>query len=158
MFELRAGGASDVDAMYQLDLLCFEPPFRFSLRTMRQLVAQKNSYSIVAEVEQTLAGFIVVEIECADEAMKGYVLTLDVHPEYRRKGLAKTLMAVAEKDLANAGADLIWLHVDQENEAAVRFYERAGYRRSGVAVAYYGSQRDAWIYERYLSKQGDQPT
>jgi len=119
---------------------------------------RKNSYSIVAEVEQTLAGFIVVEIECADEAMKGYVLTLDVHPEYRRKGLAKTLMAVAEKDLANAGADLIWLHVDQENEAAVRFYERAGYRRSGVAVAYYGSQRDAWIYERYLSKQGDQPT
>jgi len=156
MFELREGRASDVDAMYRLDLLCFEPPFRFSLRTMRQFVTHKNSCSILAEVEQTLVGFVIVEIERAGKAIRGYVLTLDVHPQHRRRGIAKALMTAAEKESAEAGADSLWLHVDQRNEAAVEFYERTGYRRSGSAVAFYDSGRDAWIYEKGFIQEGEQ--
>jgi len=56
-----------------------------------------------------------------------------------------------EDSAALAGAGLIWLHVDVENTAAARLYEKDSFVLKGRAEKYYPRGRDALIYEKLLS-------
>jgi ribosomal protein S18 acetylase RimI-like enzyme len=54
-----------------------------------------------------------------------------VHPDHHGRGSAQALMT-ATLDLASAsGLPGVWLGVNQENERAIRFYTRSGFRRVG---------------------------
>ena len=60
-----------------------------------------------------------------------YINILAVYPEYRGRGLARQLMAVAEDQGRVAGFREAALHVFSENRAAVSLYEGLGYRQAG---------------------------
>jgi ribosomal protein S18 acetylase RimI-like enzyme len=45
---------------------------------------------------------------------RGYVLNLFVEPEYRRRGLARRLMELAEQELTRRGASLLILHATEK--------------------------------------------
>ena len=55
-------------------------------------------------------------------------------PEARGTGVAQALIADAEVRVAAAGYDLIWLDVVAQNERAIRFYEKSGWRRRGEEI------------------------
>jgi ribosomal protein S18 acetylase RimI-like enzyme len=60
-----------------------------------------------------------------------------------------------ENSSRTAGAAAMWLHVDAENAAAIRVYERSGYGVSGREEDYYGRGRAALIYAKPLrAEQG----
>lgn len=149
---LRAGIADDVEAMYQLDLLCFAPPFRFDQRTLRRCALQPGAMVMVAESAQEIVGFVVVNLRNRGLLVGAYVATLDVHPAHRRAGLARLLMRNIERRAANNGATQIELHVAVENAAAVSFYEAAGYRMVTHVADYYAAGVDAWVYGKSLVK------
>ena len=143
----RPGTAGDVPAMYALDVICFEEPFRFSLRAMRRFALTPGASVWVAEVEGALAGFVIVEAE--GEA--GYVVTLDVAPKQRRLGVAGELMRLAQDGLASAGVKSLALHVYVGNSAAVRFYEKLGFSFKANEAGFYGAGLDAHVYGRALA-------
>ena len=60
--------------------------------------------------------------------MVAYIQTLEVLPERRGRGVGGELLRRIEGSARAAGAQSIWLHVDAENAAAIRLYERHGYR------------------------------
>ena len=130
----RRGTAADVAAMHALDVICFEEPFRFSLRAMRRFALALHASVWLAEAGGQLAGFVIVE---ANEGA-GYVVTLDVAPEWRRSGVAGELMKLAQENLIGAGVRTLMLHVFEENASAVRFYEKAGFRCLGREPGFYG--------------------
>jgi ribosomal-protein-alanine acetyltransferase len=80
-----------------------------------------------------LAGFIVVG-HAADEME---ILNLAVAGGYRRRGVARMLLAEAMREGGDAGARSIWLEVRASNESARRFYEAAGFRTAGRRAKYY---------------------
>jgi ribosomal-protein-alanine N-acetyltransferase len=134
---------SDLEAMFALDIVCFERPFRFGLEDIRRFAAEPDAVTVVAEGEDgELIGFFIVELN--DDA--AYLVTLDVSPSHRRRGVGRELLARAEN--AFAGAERMVLHVHVGNEAAIRFYEANGYRRTGEAKSFYGRGIDAWIYTK----------
>ena len=145
-WRLRTGGEVDVEAMYRLDLLCFEEPFRFDLQTMRRFVLERGAVVVVAEVGEALAGFVVVN----REGKGAYVTTLDVDVRLRRAGLARRLMEEAQGRVKAGGAAWVGLHVYAGNEGAVRFYEEIGYERVGMEVGFYGEGMDGWVYRKRL--------
>jgi len=59
----------------------------------------------------------------------GEVWDLVVRPEHRRKGIGAKLMAAAIAGLKERGAEDVKLHVAIANEAAIKLYERLGFRR-----------------------------
>src|SRR5438067_143271 len=131
---LREYGPGDWKAMHALDVVCFEAPFRFSQREMRRLAEERRSVTVLAEAEGELAGFCIAH----RENKWAYVVTLDVAPEWRRRGLAARLMSDVEEEVRATGAMGMALHVYNGNSGAIRFYERMGYSRVGIAEGFYG--------------------
>jgi ribosomal-protein-alanine N-acetyltransferase len=144
---LRDYRAGDWEAMYALDVQCFEPPFRFSRRTMRSFAEAPGAIGLLAQAAGELAGFCVVQME----EHVGYVVTLDVAATWRRRGLARLLMAEVEAKVRAVGGTAMALHVFPGNEGAVRFYEAIGFQRLGVAEEFYGPGRDALVYGKAIA-------
>lgn len=101
--------------------------------------------------KEALWGFCIVHIDAIGEGLAGYVVTLDVSPEHRSKGIATNLMRRAEADAARAGARAMMLHVYVGNDAALRLYERLGYGYLRTARGFYGRGIDALVYGKTLS-------
>ncbi len=141
-WKLRAGRAADIPAMFALDLVCFEEPFRFDLKSMRRFALRAGAIVVVAKATGELAGFVIVHLE---RGRLAYVVTLDVAPEFRRRGLARALMAEAESQARNTGADRMGLHVFPGNSAAIAFYERLGYERKDLDESFYGEGLGAFV-------------
>jgi ribosomal protein S18 acetylase RimI-like enzyme len=56
-----------------------------------------------------------------------YINMLATYPEYRNQAVGTTLMTVADKLAAEAGCTLISVEVFEQNEGALRLYQRLGY-------------------------------
>ena len=144
---LRGYRDGDLEAMFRLDEICFEEPFRFSRVAMRRFAEARRARVVLAELRGEMVGFCIVHVE---QGGVGYVVTLDVAPEMRRRGLARLLMDRGEEAVREAGCGVMVLHVFEGNEAAVRFYERVGYRLVGRDVGFYGGGLDAMVYRKVL--------
>jgi predicted GNAT family acetyltransferase len=59
-------------------------------------------------------------------AALGNVMT---HPDYRGRGLATTATCAVCEELLDRGIELIGLSVSRSNEAALRVYEKIGFKR-----------------------------
>lgn len=161
---LRPYRTSDLPALYLLDGVCFEAPFRFSRIAMRRFAEAKNAIVRLAneqseggEAEQ-LAGFCIVHLEPAGSQIVAYIVTLDVDPAFRKRGVARTLMESVETAATDAGAQHMTLHVWTSNDAAMRLYERLGYQRVRAATDFYGEGLDALFYRKSLSRSEQPPT
>ncbi len=132
--------------MFELDLLCFEEPFRFDLKTMRRFALRPGAIVSLVYSDMGLDGFVIVHLrrDTAD------VVTLDVHPNRRRQGIAGALLEAAEGQARIAGARWMELHAFVGNATAIRFYERAGYGCETIVRSYYGAGLDAFLYRKAL--------
>ena len=147
---LRDYRPGDAAAMYALDLECFAPPFRFTLRAMRRFAEQPGAIVLLAESSHPhpkLAAFVIAHME----GQTAYIVTLDVAPIFRRNGLARILMAETESRAGAAGAREIALHVFSRNTGAIAFYESLGYNRLRMAENFYARGVHALIYQKQMS-------
>jgi ribosomal protein S18 acetylase RimI-like enzyme len=145
----------DFAALYAIEEVCFQPPQRFSRAYMRQLIRQPDAATWIAEQDGRICGFGLVEWTREAAEMAAYIQTLEVLPEVRGQGVGGELLQRMESSACAAGTVAIWLHVDAENAAAIRVYERGGYRLSGREEDYYGRGRVALIYAKQLrAEQG----
>ncbi len=153
---------ADFAALYSVEELCFEPPFRFSRALMRKLIANPNSATWIAERKyrerkcspkqsKELAGFAIVDWATVPKGTVAYIQTIEVNPASRRRGIASELLRLAEVSALVVGATAIWLHVDVENTAAMRLYEGRGYARKGREEHFYARNRAAFIYAKTLA-------
>jgi len=145
--QLRSYRPGDWQAMHALDLICFSPVFRFSRGAMRSFAEAPGAVIVLAEAQCILAGFCIAQLE----ASTGYVITLDVAPEWRRHGLARRLMAELEARLLTAGAAEMKLHVFTGNTAAIAIYESIGYARLATEDNFYAQNLHAHVYRKRLA-------
>lgn len=140
----------DFAALYAVEELCFDRPFRFSHVLMRKLVANPNSATWIAEENSELAGFAIVDWATVPKWTVAYIQTVEVASSHRGHGVASELLRLSENAARAAGATAIWLHVDIENSAAIRLYERRGYSPKGREEHFYARHRAAFIYAKPL--------
>jgi ribosomal-protein-alanine N-acetyltransferase len=149
---LREYKATDLDAMFRLDEVCFEQEFRFDRESMREFAEERNAVVRIAEKAcGEIAGFVIAHIERVASELRAYVVTLDVAPDCRKNGLATQLMREAEARAIAAGVRWMQLHVFTGNAGAIRFYEQLGYERIRTRRRFYGAQGlDAFVYGKDL--------
>ena len=144
----REARLSDLEALWALDQLCFEPGIAYSRRAMRGFFGLSTA-SVVAEIEGEIAGFVIGYLPRPGLA---HILTLDVHPGFRRRGIGQTLMGEVLRLLARDGAGETRLEVDAANLGAIAFYEKLGFRPRRQIGNYYAPGRAA--LEMALSSRG----
>ncbi|MDQ6869606.1 MAG: GNAT family N-acetyltransferase [Pseudomonadota bacterium] len=83
--------------------------------------------------EEHLAGFVLSRV-AAGEAE---ILTLAVAPEWRRRGIARSLLAPHLSGLAAIQVTRLFLEVGAENTAARALYANFGFAEVGERKAYY---------------------
>ena len=84
-----------------------------------------------------LVGFVTFDLldgEYEQDVVRGSVRNLFVAADRRGEGIGAALLSVAERELADAGADVVALEALANNDDAVRFYERAGYRAHRIEL------------------------
>ena len=85
---------------------------------------------LVAREDDGIVGFVMFGPETeryTQDVSRGIVRNIVVRPEYRNEGIGSGLLEAAEAALHEAGFGVVSLSVLAENEAARRFYARAGY-------------------------------
>lgn len=143
----------DFDRLYALEEICFEPPFRFSRRTMRALVQHQHAVTWIAEEDGQMIGFAIVEWTKRQTGITSYIQTIEVVPEGRRRGVGSELLDRIDGSARDAGAASIWLHVEAENTGASRLYEAKGYNCEGRQERFYPQGRAALIYVKRLDSK-----
>lgn len=90
-------------------------------------------------------GFAVWRV-VADESE---IITIGVHPNARRAGIASAMLTLIENDAKQRGAQKIFLEVAENNHPARAMYERNGFVQIGVRPKYYDGI-DAILMEKKL--------
>jgi ribosomal-protein-alanine N-acetyltransferase len=148
--QLRPYEADDFEAVYRLDELCFTPEFRFSRASMRRFLQSSRARALVAQVGIELAGIVLIHVERAAGSASGYVVTLDVHPAFTRRGIATALLRGAETQALHEGCRAMLLHVFVGNRGAITFYESMGYKAGHTVEDFYGPELHALVYRKLL--------
>lgn len=82
------------------------------------------------------------------------ILTLAVHPQARRRGLGRGLLAAAMTLAAGAGATAMLLEAAEDNAAAAALYAGAGFVPVGRRPRYYPTGEAALVLRAALKPSG----
>ena len=72
-------------------------------------------------------GQVVAAVMAGYEGHRGWLNYLAVAPEFQRRGLARAIVAEAERLLRKAGCPKINLQIRTSNQGVIEFYRRLGY-------------------------------
>ena len=91
---------------------------------LRLALTDSTAIVLVAEQNGRLVGCVIGSFD----GWRGNVYRLAVHPAYRRRGIALSLVAEVERRLAALGANRMTALVLQDQPSAVSFWQSVGYQ------------------------------
>jgi len=143
----RAPRPGDVRALEQAERLCFPDPWPGQF-FVSEIFAPGRFHRVLVDP----AGELVAYLFSAWQYLDLHVLKVATLPHFRRAGLARRLMAMAERHACRMGGDTITLEVRTDNQPALSLYQALGYVLAGRRRHYYADGKDAII----MSKRIDQ--
>ncbi len=144
--------------MFALERELFKSQFfaghLISRTSFRRLLASPSATFIVAEagaqIGAQVGAYVLVLYRANSPAARIY--SIGVAARFRRRGLARSLVAAAEHDAVGRGRKAMRLEVRADDRGTIALYESSGYRRIGRAPGYYGGV-DALRLEKALGKE-----
>jgi [ribosomal protein S18]-alanine N-acetyltransferase len=143
---IRPMELADLAPVQEIDRMSFTIPwpasaFRYEL--------EENPLSDVwvAEINHSGGGLRVVgELVMWEVLDEAHIATIAVHPDYRNRGIAARMLAVALKTAIQKGLVQATLEVRAQNLPAQRLYKRFGFEVLGIRPKYYrDNNEDALI-------------
>jgi ribosomal protein S18 acetylase RimI-like enzyme len=107
-----------------------EPAAAIAFERLYDIVQSQSHLTFIAHENGERVGFLLLLDELPDEVTlmdQGFVAYMAVDPKRRETGIGTALLAAAEDEARRRGLPYMALMVTEENEAARRLYERAGY-------------------------------
>ncbi len=131
--KLQALGANDSAWMETIHAQSFDEMQRWRADAFTSLFQQPLNKAFAVCVDEQRAGFIVAR----NVAGEGEILTLAIHPDYRRNGLATQLVnAFIESEIPHK-LESIFLEVMLTNQAAIHLYTALGFTVISTRPGYY---------------------
>jgi ribosomal-protein-alanine N-acetyltransferase len=143
---LRSYEPHDFAALHRLDQACFPLGISYSKTTLRYFLTLASADCVVAVDGNKIVGFVLSE----ENPPLAHIITLDVTQKERRRGVGTALLETLETNLAARGVRAILLETAIDNEAAVAFWKRHGYRIEATLKRYYLGRIDAYEMRKIL--------
>jgi len=144
---LRRGRISDLDGLVALEQRFFEAD-RISRQSFRRFIGSAKATLLVVEVDGEIAGCALVLYRRNSKRARLY--TIATATKFRRRGIARRLLAAAGQDARHRGCKFMRLEVREDDVGAIRLYETSGYRRFGRRARYYDNRIPALRFEKPL--------
>lgn len=130
-YQIRSARADDLPRLLELERACYSDPW--SPRGLEESLAPPAGFGLVAESARGVIGYLIGR----DLGGSGEILNLAVAANFRRRGVARALVARALEMMEARGAAEVLLEVRESNLAARALYEREGFRVIGARRGYY---------------------
>lgn len=145
---IRDAEDKDLDGLSAFEARSFASD-RIARRSFRRLINAGSARLRVA-MGQELQGYHLVLFRKGSSVARLY--SIAVGREHRGAGLGRRLLADAERIAVNGGKGALRLEVREDNQPAIRLYERRGYRLIGRYTRYYADRADALRYEKSFAR------
>jgi ribosomal-protein-alanine N-acetyltransferase len=106
---------------------------------------QRNCIGMVAECDEHVVGFMIYELHKA----KLHVLNFAVHPDHRRTGVGRAMVAKLIGKLSSHRRTKISLAVRETNLAAQLFFKATNFRATKVMRGYYEDSGEDAFHMQY---------
>ena len=116
----------------------FDPLFKVhedlksaAMKYVSETFGNPDKMMLVAEEKGKVVGVLRAEIRHRpfyEPSREGFITEFYILPEFRRKALGHEILEKASVELKNMGAQIIVGDVPSQNEIAVRFYTKRGFR------------------------------
>lgn len=133
-----------LDKFCEIENQCFDEE-AFSKRQMAYLLTDYNTIGLVAKADSDVAGFIICQVEMENDTLFGHIITINVDPNYRRRGIATMMLKETEQILKEKGINECHLEVREDNFAALKLYENSGYKKISKLEKYYGNKHGFFL-------------
>jgi len=138
LVKIEKASIDDLDRLCEIEMKCFETE-AFTKQQIAYLITDSNSVILVSKVKDEIVGFVIGKTYMDKKPATGQILTIDVSPKHRRKGIGQRLLHKIEKTLKDKGVKICYLEVRENNFVALSLYQKLGYKRVGRLENYYGN-------------------
>lgn len=124
--EIRELTISDYEEMTKLwsrANLPFKPKGRDSKKAIEKQMRANPEFFLGAFENNRLVGTVIISCD----TRKGWINRLAVDPNYRRRGIAKALIAKSEKKLRKRGIKIFCALIEDSNTASCELFRKCGY-------------------------------
>ena len=149
-YTIRKGTEADLPALAAIEREVFpaeawtEEMFRFYVGNAKTVYLVAEEAGEAADAAGKIAGYVLIEAVPPE----GFINNVCVTPEYRRRGLARTMLLQAmEEAKTRLNVNAFTLEARVSNAPARALYESLGFLCEGIRPGYYERPReDAVIY------------
>jgi len=133
-----------LEKLCEIEGQCFDQE-AFTKRQISYLLTDYNTIALVAKANSDIAGFIIAQVEIENNLLFGHIITINVAPHYRRKGIATNMLQEIENILKQKGMSECHLEVREDNSTALKLYQKSGYQKVGRLEKYYGKSHGVYL-------------
>ena len=123
---IRLMSIDDYEKVYELWMSCVGMGLNNlddSKEEIDKFLQRNPDTCLVAEADSRIVGVIIV----GNDGRRGYIYHTAVNPQYRKQGIAKSLVETAMAALQNNGINKVALVVFDRNEIGNDFWEKMGF-------------------------------
>ena len=130
---IRLMSIDDYEKVYELWMSCVGMGLNNlddSKEGIDKFLQRNPDTCLVAEADSRIVGVIIV----GNDGRRGYIYHTAVNPQYRKQGIAKSLVETAMAALQNNGINKVALVVFDRNEIGNDFWEKMGFTVRGDLI------------------------
>jgi [ribosomal protein S18]-alanine N-acetyltransferase len=142
---VRVPQPGDVRSLAEAEGTCFADPWPGQLFAS-EVLAPGRFHRMLVDPSGNLVAYLLSTWQYLDL----HVLKVATMPEYRRQGLARRLMELAESHAVEMGGETVTLEVRESNRVAFALYLSIGFALVGRRKAYYMDGEDALVMTKRL--------
>jgi len=130
----------DLPALLELDKICTKEE-KFNKNQWKYFLLKAKSIVFIASIEGKIIGSIVILLRKHIANARIYIL--NVHPEYRRKGVGSLLMEATIIFLREKRYKKVTIETGINNQGAINLYISKGFIVDKILEKYYSNGTDA---------------
>ena len=137
-----------IKGIAEVEKLCFSTPW--TENGLKEELSNSYARFFVALSSGAVAGYIGAHNIVGEV----YITNVAVSPDFRRKGVARSLVSFLLDFSEAENADFVTLEVRESNEAAQSLYKKAGFQVVGMRKDFYELPKEnAVLMTKYLKEQ-----
>ena len=136
MMKIISMTADHVPSVAALEALCFSDPW--SENSVASELNNPLSLWLIAVEDETVVGYVGSQTVMGETDM----MNVAVHPNHRRQGVARSLIAALVQALKDLESHSLTLEVRASNEPAIALYTDLGFTEAGRRRNYYRNPKE----------------